>query len=438
MTGKALAAEAARPKSPAGQPAGATLRDVRTWAGGRERRPATAHDFARVPSLAPPASTPRLTIGRPDDAFEAEADRVADLAVAGGATVAGKRSLAAAPANLVQAKSAPGETPVAGSDLPRQIARASSEAQPLPAPQRQDYGQRLGHDFSAMRIHAGPLSAAAAASVGAQAFTHGRNVYFGAGYHRPDTPSGQHLMAHELAHTLQQRPGVIARRALGNGAEAADTSTSARQTAAELNSGEALGDKPGKPAAMEAQPNPSATERPPEKHVSALKAAEEKMQSAVRAATVGEAPVNDPAKEPEDTATPATGSADAGAPRGPAVAAAQNAAASLSEQIALLAEVRAFPVRFQNESSPLAPDPKADMRRQQSESLASAFVGNTDKASKHCLRRPKMCSHRCWPVSAAAKAQLQRVSPPTAQLCVLRRKPPVLRSAPEPVAHTPS
>jgi len=72
----------------------------------------------------------------------------------------------------------------------------------------------LGHDFGSVRVHDGPASAAAAASVGAQAFAHGQNVYFGAGEYRPDLRPGQWLIAHELAHTVQQRPNVIARRAM--------------------------------------------------------------------------------------------------------------------------------------------------------------------------------------------------------------------------------
>ena len=68
------------------------------------------------------------------------------------------------------------------------------------------FEDRLGHSFGAVRVHTGPRAATAAATAGAQAFTHGQEVYFGAGFYRPDTAAGQHLLAHELAHTAQDRP----------------------------------------------------------------------------------------------------------------------------------------------------------------------------------------------------------------------------------------
>ena len=111
-------------------------------------------------------------------------------------------------------------------ELPRQIESAASEARPLSTEQRAFYGERLGHDFSAVRIHVGPAASAAAASVKAQAFTHGQEIYFGQNYYRPESAAGQKLMAHELAHTVQQRPGVVARRALDGTSGIAGPNTS--------------------------------------------------------------------------------------------------------------------------------------------------------------------------------------------------------------------
>jgi hypothetical protein len=161
---------------------------------------------------------PELRIGKPDDGFEVEAERAADA-------VAGDRTPASSAANRpttalsktplrVQARAVSGATPEPSAALPQQMAEAAPEARPLPTAQRSFYEERLGHDFSAVRIHAGSTAAAAAASVRAQAFTHGQDVYFGANYYRPESPAGQRLIAHELAHTVQQRPNVIARRAL--------------------------------------------------------------------------------------------------------------------------------------------------------------------------------------------------------------------------------
>jgi murein DD-endopeptidase MepM/ murein hydrolase activator NlpD len=64
---------------------------------------------------------------------------------------------------------------------------------------------RLGHDFSSVRVHTGSLAERSARSVGALAYTVGQHVVFGAGQYRPEATSGRRLLAHELAHTVQQR-----------------------------------------------------------------------------------------------------------------------------------------------------------------------------------------------------------------------------------------
>src|SRR5204863_9288507 len=48
----------------------------------------------------------------------------------------------------------------------------------------------------------------AARDISAQAFTYGQDIYFGAGRYQPGTEGGRELLAHELAHTVQQRPGA--------------------------------------------------------------------------------------------------------------------------------------------------------------------------------------------------------------------------------------
>jgi hypothetical protein len=63
---------------------------------------------------------------------------------------------------------------------------------------------RFGHDFSSVRIHDDARSAAAAASIDAAAFTLGSDIVFGAGRFGTATPDGIHLLAHELAHVVQQ------------------------------------------------------------------------------------------------------------------------------------------------------------------------------------------------------------------------------------------
>jgi hypothetical protein len=62
---------------------------------------------------------------------------------------------------------------------------------------------RFQHDFSQVRIHAGPEAAVAAAELGARAYTTGRDIVFGAGEYRPGTDAGEFLLAHELSHVVQ-------------------------------------------------------------------------------------------------------------------------------------------------------------------------------------------------------------------------------------------
>jgi hypothetical protein len=59
---------------------------------------------------------------------------------------------------------------------------------------------RFGVSFGDVRIHADTRAAAAAAALGANAFTHGRSISFGTGRYDPGSPEGRRLLAHELAH----------------------------------------------------------------------------------------------------------------------------------------------------------------------------------------------------------------------------------------------
>ncbi|MEV6304528.1 DUF4157 domain-containing protein [Actinoplanes sp. NPDC051861] len=68
----------------------------------------------------------------------------------------------------------------------------------------------LGHDFSGVRVHTGPAAASAAERAGARAFTVGDDIVLNAGAPSPRTPAGQRLLAHELAHVVQQRAGTPA------------------------------------------------------------------------------------------------------------------------------------------------------------------------------------------------------------------------------------
>ena len=83
----------------------------------------------------------------------------------------------------------------------------------LPDPNRAHMESALGADLSGVRIHKGPDAAHAADDVNARAFTVGQDVYFGAGQYDPGTKRGDHLLAHELTHTLQQASGNVTTQA---------------------------------------------------------------------------------------------------------------------------------------------------------------------------------------------------------------------------------
>ncbi len=84
------------------------------------------------------------------------------------------------------------------------VAGLGGGGQPLPTDVRERFEGSLGADLGAVRVHTGESSAAAADAVGARAFAIGNDVHFAAGQYAPADPFGIHLLAHEVAHTVQQ------------------------------------------------------------------------------------------------------------------------------------------------------------------------------------------------------------------------------------------
>ena len=88
---------------------------------------------------------------------------------------------------------------------------ASSSGSPLDSNSAAFFEPRFGYDFSKVRIHADEDAAASARSIGAVAFTAGPHIAFDRGRYRPSTTEGRRLLAHELAHVVQQgHAGAIA------------------------------------------------------------------------------------------------------------------------------------------------------------------------------------------------------------------------------------
>ncbi|MGD8624883.1 MAG: DUF4157 domain-containing protein [Anaerolineae bacterium] len=88
--------------------------------------------------------------------------------------------------------------PIAGEVL-------ESPGQALDSKTRKTMESRFGRDFSRVRIHADAKAASAARAVQARAYTVGPHISFATGEYRPNTATGQRLLAHELTHVVQQQ-----------------------------------------------------------------------------------------------------------------------------------------------------------------------------------------------------------------------------------------
>ena len=140
----------------------------------------------------------KLMIGASNDPLEQEADRVADQVLASPAHPA----ISAAP-SCIQSYSGEGSAVVA--TAPASVDRVlANSGSPLEPALRQDMGQRFCYDFSHVRVHLGGAAEQSAREVQAHAYTVGLNVVFGAGRFAPGTSEGRRLIAHELAHVVQQ------------------------------------------------------------------------------------------------------------------------------------------------------------------------------------------------------------------------------------------
>ena len=96
--------------------------------------------------------------------------------------------------------------------LPQHVHVPSHGGQPLPPAVRQKMEAVFGTSFATVRVHVGPHASA----LGALAFTRGSDIHFAPGHYNPVTPQGQQVLAHELAHVVQQRSGRV-RNPFGGG-----------------------------------------------------------------------------------------------------------------------------------------------------------------------------------------------------------------------------
>lgn len=162
-------------------------------------------------ALTAPRLQTKLAIGRPDDAYEREADRVAEQVTRGTRADVS----ASAPPRVQRCscggtcakcqeeetlrRSPDGPTP---SEAPRSVHETlRSPGRPLERSLRERLEPRFGADFGGVRIHTDSPSAR---DVSALAYTVGKDVVFAPGQYAPGTAQGDRLIAHELTHVVQQ------------------------------------------------------------------------------------------------------------------------------------------------------------------------------------------------------------------------------------------
>lgn len=107
----------------------------------------------------------------------------------------------------VQKKTDGGTATTASSSLSSRIESSSGKGNKLPAGTMAEMSNSFGVDFSHVNVHTNNEAVGMNRELGAQAFTHGSDIYFNSGKYNPETSNGKHLLAHELTHVVQQVGG---------------------------------------------------------------------------------------------------------------------------------------------------------------------------------------------------------------------------------------
>jgi Domain of unknown function (DUF4157) len=95
------------------------------------------------------------------------------------------------------------------------IEHTAGHGQPLPSKILQEMNAAFGADFSDVRIHTDASAEEMNGALQAQAFTHGTDIYFNKGKYNPEDTDGKLLLAHELTHVIQQTGKKLTGKAPG-------------------------------------------------------------------------------------------------------------------------------------------------------------------------------------------------------------------------------
>jgi hypothetical protein len=166
-----------------------------------------------------PALQPKLASGATGDAYESEADRVAEQVMR--MPEPQLQSAGACSGNLPNGRAGPpgsatqrietthgGSAPMGKTGAPALVNEVLAEpGQPLQPAARAFFEPRFGYDFSAVRVHSDASAGRSALEINARAYTVGQHLVFGTGKLAPETDEGRRLLAHELTHVVQQDGG---------------------------------------------------------------------------------------------------------------------------------------------------------------------------------------------------------------------------------------
>ncbi len=109
----------------------------------------------------------------------------------------------------LQTKSEGPDAPVASSNLESRLQSSKGGGSSLPEETRSQMEGAFGSDFSGVQVHMDSAAVQMNKDLGAEAFTHGSDVYFNAGKYDTGSTEGQRLLGHELTHVVQQGEGVL-------------------------------------------------------------------------------------------------------------------------------------------------------------------------------------------------------------------------------------
>jgi len=174
------------------------------------------HDEA-VPAARASEGTDAVDASR---VFRAAATGRADVVGAGGMSVLQRAVGNSAVGSMLQRQEKPegqeGQEGEAGRETRGEAGRSSVHdvissggGRPLDTDTRTDMEQRMGADFSDVRVHTDSAAHESAKSVGAHAYTVGSDVVFQRDAYDPSSSQGRTTLAHELTHVIQQRNGPV-------------------------------------------------------------------------------------------------------------------------------------------------------------------------------------------------------------------------------------